>query len=59
MTMLTPDEIQKISDIIINMTEEELDQVVQRVEEMAEMEKLISDSYEKNPMTFSSYEVLQ
>lgn len=57
--MLTPKEIQKISDIIDNMSDEEVEQAIQRVMKLADMEKCISKSYETNPMTFSGFEVVQ
>lgn len=57
--MLTPKEIQQISDIIDKMTDEEVEQAIQRVMKFADMEKRISESYQINPMTFSSCEVLQ
>lgn len=57
--MLTPEEINIISDIIDNMTDEEVEQAIQRVTELAAMENKISKAYQVNPMTFSSCEVLQ
>ena len=57
--MLTPDEIAAIAEMIMNMDDAEIAKSMQRLEELAEMQELISKKYQSNPMGFSSCEIIQ
>lgn len=57
--MLTPEDIEKIVKIIENMTDEECQAAVDRVQQLAEMQEHINKKYQTNPMVFSSCETLQ
>lgn len=57
--MLTPDEIAAIAEMIMNMDDAEIAKSMQRLEELAEMQELISKKYQSNPMVFSSCEIVQ
>lgn len=57
--MLTPEDVQKISDIIEDMTDEEVEAALGRIMNLADMEKRITSAYETNPMVFSSCETIQ
>ena len=57
--MLTPEDIQEISDIIENMSDEEVEAAIGRVMKLADMEKRIASAYQTNPMVFSSCETIQ
>ena len=57
--MLTPEDIAKIANIIKNMTDEEVDAAIHRIEKMADMQNIINEAYQTNPMVFSSCETIQ
>ena len=57
--MLTPEDIQQISDIIEEMTDEEVEAAIGRVMKLADIEKRIASAYQTNPMVFSSCETIQ
>ena len=57
--MLTPEDIAQLAQILANMTDEEVDGAMKRIEIMAEMEETINVMAETNPMVFSSCETVQ
>ena len=57
--MLTPEDIQEISDIIENMSDEEVEAAIGRLMKLADMENRITSEYQTNPMVFSTCETIQ
>jgi 4'-phosphopantetheinyl transferase EntD len=57
--MLTLEDIEKIEDIIENMTDEEVEEAIQRIEKLAAMQNDINEAYQTNPMVFSACETIQ
>lgn len=57
--MLTPEDIAKIANIIENMTDEEVDAAIHRLEKLADMQNSINEAYQTNPMVFSACETIQ
>lgn len=55
----TPEELAMVMKIIENMTEDECEDAIQRIMELAEMQNTINEEFQTNPMVFSSCEVLQ
>lgn len=57
--MLTLDEIAEISAMIENMTVEEIEAGIERLERMSEMQTAVNDAFQTNPMVFSGSETIQ
>ena len=57
--MLTPEDIAQLAQILANMTDEEIDGAMKRIEILADMEETINLMAETNPMVFSSCETVQ
>lgn len=57
--MLTLEDIGKIAKIIENMTEDECQAAIERVQKLADMQERINKEYQTNPMVFSSCETVQ
>lgn len=57
--MLTPEDIANISNIIENMTEQEVREAIVRVQKLVDMQERINEKYQTNPMVFSSCETVQ
>jgi len=57
--MLTPEDIEEIAQIIENMTDEEVEEAIKRLEKLAAMQNDINEAYQTNPMVFSSCETIQ
>ena len=55
----TPEELAMVMKIIETMSEEECEEAIQRIIELAEMQNTINEEFQKNPMVFSSCGVLQ
>jgi hypothetical protein len=57
--MLTPEDFEEIANIIEDMTDEEVEEAIQRIEKLAAMQNDINEAYQTNPMVFSACETIQ
>lgn len=57
--MLTPEDIEKIAKIIMEMSDDECEAAIERVQKLADMQERINKEYQTNPMVFSSCETVQ
>jgi hypothetical protein len=57
--MLTPEDFEEIANIIEDMTDEEVEEAIQRLEKLAGMQNTINQAYQTNPMVFSACETIQ